>query len=79
MVTMSQRDKQRPLTIESRVDAATAIFEERGYLDATVDDIVRRAGASRPTFYACFDGKAVVAVGLSARPPCKNSFSNRAS
>jgi AcrR family transcriptional regulator len=36
---------------------AHAAFEERGYSDTTVDDIVVRADASRATFYLHFGGK----------------------
>jgi AcrR family transcriptional regulator len=56
----SLREAKKALTREALVDAASSVFEEKGYLEATVDDIVQQAGASRPTFYAYFDGKAQV-------------------
>jgi AcrR family transcriptional regulator len=60
MAVKRLRDTHRSLTRDALVDAAHVAFEEKGYVDTTVDDIVRRAGASRPTFYAHFDGKADV-------------------
>jgi AcrR family transcriptional regulator len=39
------------------LDAVTRVVAERGYVDATVADIVRAAGVSRSTFYELFDGK----------------------
>jgi AcrR family transcriptional regulator len=56
------------------VDAATAVFEERGYLDATVDEIVKHAGASRPTFYAYFDGKAQVLAAVVAKMQLRSEY-----
>jgi len=56
----SLRQVQKELTRETIVAAAQAAFEDKGYLDVTVDDIVQRAGASRPTFYAYFESKARV-------------------
>jgi AcrR family transcriptional regulator len=52
------RQAQKMLTIETLVTAAQGAFEEKGYLEVTVDDIAQRAGTSRPTFYAYFESKA---------------------
>lgn len=52
------REAQKARTRDALVDAAWHVFEEKGYVDTTVDEIVQRAGASRPTFYAYFSGKA---------------------
>jgi AcrR family transcriptional regulator len=60
MTTKSLREVQKSLTRETLVDAGHAAFEHKGYVETTIDDIVRRAGASRPTFYAHFEGKAQV-------------------
>jgi AcrR family transcriptional regulator len=54
------RELQKSLTREALIDAGHASFEHKGYVETTVHDIVRRAGASRPTFYAHFDSKAQV-------------------
>src|ERR1044071_2679595 len=46
------------------LDATARLVAERGYTQASVEEIRRRAGVSRRTFYAHFDGKedAVVAA-----------------
>jgi AcrR family transcriptional regulator len=46
-------DAQRARILE----AITAVVAERGYVAATVSDIVRRARVSRTTFYDLYDGK----------------------
>src|SRR5260370_22736121 len=56
----SLREARKELTREALLDAARAAFEENGYVNVTVDDIVRRAGAGRGTFYLYFDSKAAV-------------------
>ena len=45
-----KKDARRAL-----VAAATAVFAERGYAGASVEDVVREAGVSRRTFYVHFD------------------------
>ena len=37
--------------------AATAIFQEKGYANTTLDDIIARSGGSRQTLYSLFGGK----------------------
>lgn len=54
------REAHKELTRESLIDAAQAAFEAKGYIEVTVDDIVRGAGASRGTFYLYFESKADV-------------------
>jgi TetR/AcrR family transcriptional regulator, mexJK operon transcriptional repressor len=44
--------------IERILDIAAAIFMERGYEGTTMDDIARRAGASKHTLYARYRTKA---------------------
>ncbi|WP_067429292.1 TetR family transcriptional regulator [Nocardioides jensenii] len=39
------------------VDAAFALFEERGFTETTVDEIAARAGTGRTTFFRHFRGK----------------------
>lgn len=56
----SLREAKKELTRETLVDAAQAAFEDDGYVNVTVDDIARRAGASRATFYLHFQGKAEI-------------------
>lgn len=40
------------------LDAVVAVVAERGYLEASVADVVARGGLSRRTFYELFDSKA---------------------
>lgn len=39
------------------LEAATAVFLEKGYGSATLDDVIARSGGSRQTLYALFGGK----------------------
>ena len=48
------------MTREHIMEAALEAFAERGYAAVTIDDIVRRAGIGRATFYLHFDSKAAV-------------------
>lgn len=54
------RDRHRLMTREHITGAALEAFAERGYVAVTIDDIVRRAGIGRATFYLHFDSKAAV-------------------
>lgn len=42
---------------EAILAAARNVFDEKGYSDATLDDIIGRSGGSRQTLYALFGGK----------------------
>ncbi len=55
---------QRAAYRERIVRAAAEVFVERSYVAATVDDVLSRAGVSRPTFYRYFDNKFDLAVSL---------------
>jgi AcrR family transcriptional regulator len=48
------------------IDAAVALFQERGYDETRVQDILDRAEISLGTFYNYFDGKAAVLDGFAA-------------
>jgi AcrR family transcriptional regulator len=48
-----QRDERRAQLIA----AARDVFAEKGYHEATVDDITRKAGVAKGTFYLYFDEK----------------------
>lgn len=39
------------------MEAANAVFLEKGYASATLDDIIARSGGSRQTLYSLFGGK----------------------
>ncbi|OMC06039.1 hypothetical protein A5733_18435 [Mycobacterium sp. NS-7484] len=57
---LTMRDRHRIMTREHIMAAALEAFGERGYVAVTIDDIVRRAGIGRATFYLHFDSKAAV-------------------
>lgn len=62
--TQSLREQQRAFTRQRLIEAARQVFVERGYPDATVDEIASAAGASRATFYLHFKGKTELAAAL---------------
>ena len=58
------REEQKLFTRRLLIEAARTVFAARGYGAATVDDIVKAAGASRATFYLHFANKAEVMAAL---------------
>lgn len=54
------REAQKALTRSLLTEAAQRVFEARGYVNVSVDDIAREAGSSRATFYLHFESKAAV-------------------
>jgi AcrR family transcriptional regulator len=65
--SVSLRDQQRAFTRERLIQGALEVFAEKGYVAATIDDIVAAAGASRATFYLHFRSKSDICVELGAR------------
>jgi AcrR family transcriptional regulator len=61
------RDAQKEMTRARLVDAAIAIFEAEGFRAATIEQITRRAGANRATFYLHFRNKEEVAHEIAWR------------
>lgn len=59
---MSARDRGRPKTssLAALEDAAHELFLEQGYEGTSIDDIARRAGISRATFFNYFSSKSDV-------------------
>jgi AcrR family transcriptional regulator len=57
---LTMRDRHRNLTRELISEASLDAFTERGYVAVTIDDIAKRAGIGRATFYLHFDSKAAV-------------------
>jgi AcrR family transcriptional regulator len=55
---MTAVEHELDLTRERLVDAATAVFAERGYDGAGVQEIARRAGLTTGAIYGRFSGKA---------------------
>lgn len=62
--TSSIRREHKALTRERLAEAAFEEFREVGYAAARIEDVARRAGTSRATFYAHFSGKAELVEGL---------------
>ena len=52
--TKNPRAERRRVAL---LDAARDVFVERGYAEATLDDVIARAGGSRATLYKQFGGK----------------------
>ena len=46
-----------PSSRERLIDAAFALFDERGFEETTVDDVAERAGVGRTTFFRAFKSK----------------------
>jgi AcrR family transcriptional regulator len=59
---LAAADRRR--TIE---DAATELMAERGYAATTIEDVVRRAGVTKPILYRHFPSKQALAIALLER------------
>jgi AcrR family transcriptional regulator len=70
-MTLSQahsRGRPRDPRIEQAVaDAATEVFRERGYPDASLIEIARRAKIGTPTLYRRWRSKSAIALDLIAK------------
>lgn len=51
------KTKRGEATLEKLIDAATAVFYEKGFHGGSISDITRRAGVGNGTFYIYFDSK----------------------
>lgn len=60
------REQQKVLTRRVLLSSALAVFREKGYAAATIDDIAKAAGTTRVTFYAYFPSKTEVMKALIA-------------
>jgi AcrR family transcriptional regulator len=58
------RDEQKALTRRRLLASADAVFAERGYAGASVEEIARRAGATTGALYASFASKEVLFLEL---------------
>jgi AcrR family transcriptional regulator len=61
------RTARREATRERVLDAALAVFAERGVIGSSVEDICERAGFTRGAFYSNFADKAELVDALVAR------------
>jgi AcrR family transcriptional regulator len=70
------REVQKEMTRARLVDAAIAVFETEGFRAATIEQITRRAGANRATFYLHFRNKEEVAheIGWRLEPDLRALF-----
>lgn len=57
--------KAKNLTRNKIVTAAWRLFNERGYEDTTIDEIVEESGTSKGSFYHYFEGKDALLGSLS--------------
>lgn len=60
----SVREEYKVLTRQKLVQAAMEEFERVGYAACTVEEVARRAGTSRATFYTHFSGKVELVEGM---------------
>ena len=51
---------------QALLDAARAVFLEKGYANATIDEVVARAGGSKATVYSLFENKEGLFAALVA-------------
>jgi AcrR family transcriptional regulator len=58
------QQRQKETSRERLVSAARDAFAESSYAAAAIDEIVKRAGVNRSTFYRHFDGKFAVAKAM---------------
>jgi AcrR family transcriptional regulator len=64
---LSLREEQKLRTRDRILDAAFELFQEVGFRAATIDEIMKRAGANRATFYHHFKDKIEIAAGIGRR------------
>ena len=54
--TLSRRERERLMRRRAILDAAQAVFAEKGYQNATLDEIAQRAEFGKGTLYNYFEG-----------------------
>ena len=52
-----RQERQRLETRQALVTAASEVFGDRGYLEASIEHVLAQAGVSRAAFYSHFDSK----------------------
>lgn len=53
---LSRRERERHMRRQAMLNAARAVFAEKGYADATLDEIAERAEFGKGTLYNYFEG-----------------------
>ncbi|HET8911140.1 MAG TPA: TetR/AcrR family transcriptional regulator [Ktedonobacteraceae bacterium] len=64
---LSLKERQRQEREALILQAAEEIFTEKGYYDASIDEIAARVGIAKGTFYAHFSNKEALIVALFAQ------------
>jgi len=64
---MSIREEQKRVTYERLLNAAKELFETADADEVTIDQIAKRAGTNRTTFYLHFEDKAHIAFKIRTR------------
>lgn len=64
---MSIREEQKQITYERLLNAAKELFETADADEVTIDQIAKRAGTNRTTFYLHFEDKAHIALKIRIR------------
>jgi len=59
--------RQRDLRLASLLDAAAALFVEKGIMATSIEDIAERAGVAKSTFYHYFHDRAAMLEALRGR------------
>src|SRR5690349_20516024 len=59
--------RQRDLRLGSLLDAAAALFVEKGIAATSIEDIAERAGVAKSTFYHYFHDRAAMLEALRKR------------
>lgn len=54
--TLSRRDRERQVRRQAMLEAAQAVFAEKGYANATLDEVAHRAEFGKGTLYNYFEG-----------------------
>ncbi|WP_415847282.1 TetR/AcrR family transcriptional regulator, partial [Tsukamurella strandjordii] len=66
-VLVAKGDRTRARSVERFLDAGLAVFAERGFHAASMDEICARAELSRGAFYSNFAGKEALFLALFDR------------
>lgn len=64
-----RREQQAEETRRAIIDAAFAVFQERGYAGASIREVAERASVSQQTVYNAFGDKAGLLLGVAAGFP----------
>ncbi|SDW09673.1 TetR/AcrR family transcriptional regulator [Marinobacter mobilis] len=63
----TRREREKQARYEAILDAAEAVFSDKGYERTSMDDIARRASLSRALLYVYFRDKSAIQHGITLR------------